>query len=480
MNSIWKETASLPHFSPLSAHSPVDVAVIGGGLAGLLCAYQLQKAGLSVLVLEANRIGSGQTEGTTAKITSQHGLFYDRLIRQAGYEAASLYAEANEQAIDSYLTLIQELQIACDFERLPSYLYTTRSPELLIQEWRAARRLGLPASLTTRTSLPFSVSLALRFDHQAAFHPLRFLAALASQLPVYENTEVLKVQGNRLITSQGCLSARNIVFACHYPFVNFPGLFFLRMHQERSYCLAIKGAPAPDGLYYGIDKGALSLRGYKDAVILGGGGHRCGENPSGGRYALLRRAAEKNWPGCTPFAQWSAQDCMTPDHLPYIGRFSSRTPSWYVCTGFGKWGMTLSMVAAGLLTDIISCRSNPLEKLFSPHRSLSAPAVPTLASEIGHAVKGLGRTVLPLFLPSPSSIKPGHGGIVRYHGKPAGLYRTPEGKCFLVQPRCPHLGCRLEWNPDERSWDCPCHGSRFSYDGTLLSGPAQSSLSRLH
>ena len=474
MESIWSESCRFKEREPLSGDIQAEIAVIGAGIAGLLTASALQKAGRQVVVLEANRIASGQTRNTTAKITSQHGMIYRRLIDTLGRDKAKQYAMANEAAVKAYRRLIVSEHIDCSFEERNAYVYGADS-EPLQAEAKAAASLGLPASFVPETALPFSTAGAVCFARQAQFHPLRFLEHMAEPLTVYENTPVLRVEDDRIETKKGQVRAKQIVFACHYPFVNFPGLYFARMHQERSYVLALEHAADVDGMWIGAGQGAYSFRNYGDLLLLGGGGHRCGENSAGGKYALLRQKAKEWFPGCREVAHWSAQDCMTADGVPYIGRYAESRPNWYVATGFQKWGMTSAMVSAMLLRDLICGVKNPYADVFDPGR-FDAAALAGIAAESGQAVKGLAKELFQIPSEKAAAIPRGHGGIVFLHGEKLGVYKDEDGQLTPVELRCPHLGCQLEWNPDERSWDCPCHGSRFDRFGNLISGPAQKDL----
>lgn len=441
MKSLWAESVLIPRRNSLSGNKKADVAIIGAGIAGILTAYYLTKQGKHVIVLEANQIGSGQTQNTTAKITSQHNLIYSKLIHTVGLEAARQYASANEQAVADYRQLIQSQSIACHYKELPSYLYSTSQSEPLRREADAAKLLGIKASFVSNTELPFPVHGAVRFEEQAQFHPLEFLKEISEKLIIYEDTRVLSVKGQQIYTKQGTVTAEDIIFTCHYPFINLPGLYFARMYQERSYILALEQAQALQGMYLSIDQDGLSCRNDGDIMLLGGKSHRCGKNPSGDQFHQLRETAHRLWPESREVSHWSAQDCITPDGIPYIGKFANSTPNWYVATGFHKWGMTTSMVSARLLTDFILKRKNSCQQVFSPQRwNLSASAKEELAHVLESA-KGLTLGVMP-------------GAL-----------------------RCPHLGCRLAWNPDEASWDCPCHGSRFNHNGELLDGPAQVDIS---
>lgn len=412
-----------------------DVIVVGAGMAGLLSAYYLQKQGKQVLVLEADTLASGQTARTTAKITSQHGVKYSRLIQTIGKKQARLYAAANEAAILEYEKLIEKEKIDCQFERVPAYLYTMREEELLKEEAAAAASLGIPASFTTDTELPFAPAGAVRFGGQAQFSPLAFVQGIAAGLNVWEHTKVTAIRGKQVVTQQGVLTAEHIIVATHYPMRDVPGFYFLRQHQERSYVLALLGCKRIKGMYYGIDADGLSLRQEGDLLLLGGSAHRTGEAKHCGAYDVLAEMAAHYFPEGKEVARWSAQDCMPHDGIPFIGRYSIFTPHLFVATGFQKWGMTTAMVAAMLLRDELCGVENPYRKVFLPQRMHLSGVKPFLL-DVGISVRSLTKGI-------------------------------------FVRPRCAHMGCELAWNPDERSWDCPCHGSRFDEAGKLLDNPAK-------
>lgn len=476
MESLWRMTAKKQIESRILDRKEAETVVIGAGMAGILTAWFLQQQGNDVIVLEADEVGSGQTGNTTAKITSQHGLTYHKLICNQGVELAGLYAKANEEAIESYKKLINRENISCDFQEKPAYLYTKRDIHSLMVESEAAKRLGIHSTLVMETELPFGIEGALCFEKQAQFHPLKFLYALAEKLSVYERTKVLNVQGMTVETDKGNIKANNVVFAVHYPFVNRPGYYFMRMHQERSYAIAVEGAGQLNGMYLGIDEDGLSYRNYGDLLIIGGEGHRTGENPFGGQYEKLYAEAVKIWSGVEEIARWSAQDCVTLDDIPYIGNFSKSTPHWYVATGFRKWGMTGSMAAAKLLADKVLRKENQYQELFTPRRKLVSQSRKNAAYNTLYSGVHLAKRLLKSPKEDISSLQPGHGSIVEYEGKKKGAYKTENGEIFLVDIKCPHLGCQLEWNVEEHTWDCPCHGSRFDYMGKLINNPAQENI----
>ena len=473
MESIWQKTSQAGSRPQLEGDITADVAVIGGGLAGVLTAHFLSEAGTDVVILEANRVGSGQTGRTTAKVTAQHGLCYAEMLRQQGESTARAYAAANQQAVTLYRRLIDRLSIQCGFTEAPSWLYTCLETAPLEEELAAYEALGLKGALARDTGLPFPVTAALRLDGQAMFHPLKFLRRIAAPLRIYEHTRVLSVEGGVLATAKGAVHAQKVVFACHYPFLNHPGYYFMRMHQERSYCIAVEGAALPEGMFLGIDTDGLSLRPAGKYVLVGGGSHRTGENRKGGQLDMLESRAKRIWRGCSVAARWSAQDCVSLDGIPYIGQFAADTPDWFVATGFRKWGMTGSMAAARVLTALVQGEPAEFGGLFTPQRFQPSASAAQLFHDMAESVRGLSRTAFGLPRGLTDALPAGHGGIVSYEGGKAGVYKSPSGEIFVIDPRCPHLGCQLEWNPDTLSWECPCHGSRFDFRGRLLDGPAQ-------
>lgn len=449
MQSIWSDTTKIAKQKELKGDIHVQNVVIGAGMAGILTAYLLQKKGLEVIVIEADKVAGGQTKNTTAKVTSQHGLCYHNMIKKAGKSRTKGYAMANEAAITAYEEIIKEEGISCHFERLPSFLYSTKEEgrEILTQETEAAKALGINASFLSGNKiqeLPFAVTGAVCFENQAQFHPLAFIKALAEKLTIYENTNAIFVHGHTIATNRGTIEADNIIFATHYPFLNVPGFYFLRQHQERSYVLALKGEKVPEklsGMYYGIEEGALSLRCAEGNLLLGGGAHRTGKKVchcDKVGYSYLREQAKLFYPNAEETANWAAQDCMSHDGIPFIGRYSLFRPYWYVATGFHKWGMTSSMVSAMIISDMICGEQNPYEDVFTPQRLLIRAGMKQFCVDVGESVAGLTK----------------------------GLFGRKE-------VRCSHMGCHLTWNEEEESWDCPCHGSRYDKDKKVMDNPAQ-------
>lgn len=476
--SIWEKDASFETRSQWQGEGTAEAVIIGAGITGILTAHMLKKKGVDCILLEGSRTASGQSRNTTAKITSLHGLLYDQLIKDFGKEKAALYAKANEEAISHYESLIKEESISCHFEKLPAFVYTTEDSSSIEKEVDAARECGISAEFTDKVNLPFSVKGAVRFPDQAQFNPLEFLSALAKPLTIYENSRVTGIEKDTVITKEGKIKAKHIIMTSHYPFLLTPGYYFARMHQERSYCLALKTPYPLDGTYKEDKKEGISFRRYEDLLILGGSGHRTGENKTGGQYKALRALAEQYFPGALETCCWSAQDCQTLDGIPYIGHFSEQTPNWYVATGFGKWGMSTAMAAAEILSDLVTGKENPYEEVFTPQRFKLSASIGSLLNETKHSAVGL---VLKKLKPVPSDLsclEPETGKVVELDGEKVGVYKDKHGVIYAVDPKCTHLGCQLEWNEEEQTWDCPCHGSRFDYDGKLLDEPADESIIR--
>ena len=333
-------------------------------------------------------------------------------------------------AVAHYGTLCK--QIPCHYEIQSAYAYSLEDRQILEQEAHALHLLGYPASLKEDLPLPFQTAGAVKFRHQAHFHPLEFAAHIAKELTIFENTPVRHLKGRTAVTDMGRIQAENIIVATHFPFMNTHGSYFLKLYQHRSYVLALQNTDFPGGMYIGEGENSLSFRRSGDLLLFGGGGHRTGKQ--GGGWTELAKLAARAYPNATEVARWATQDCMSLDGIPYIGSYSRHTPGIFVATGFRKWGMTGSMVAAGILTDLVLGRENPWGEVFHPSRSILKPQLMVNTAET--------------------------------------LYN------FLrpTRPRCSHMGCALKWNPQERSWDCSCHGSRFTEDGVLLNDPAQKGL----
>ncbi len=416
----------MPQFSPLNGDISADILVIGGGITGILCAYFLTRAGADCVLLEADRLCGGVTGNTTAKITAQHGLIYRKLIREFGRSGAGMYLEANTQALQKFRDMAGSID--CDFENRDSFVYSLDGADKLKKELQALEDLSCGAELTDKFPLPFPAAGALKLKNQAQFNPIKFLSALVPGLKIFEQSPVRELIGTEARTGHGRVTANKVIVATHFPFLNKHGCYFLKMYQHRSYVLALENAPAVNGMYVDESMTGLSFRDYNGLLLIGGGGRKTGK--SGGGWDELSDFAKRYFPDASEKYRWATQDCMTLDGVPYIGRYSKNTEDLFVATGFNKWGMTSSMAAALLLTDMVRDIRNPFAALFDPGRTIMRPQ------------------------------------LIVNAGSAAANLMTP------TKHRCPHLGCALKWNSQEHTWDCPCHGSRFTKNGKLIEGPA--------
>ncbi len=432
MNSIWSDSVEFPTFEQLKKDIKTDVLIIGGGITGILCAYMLEQAGVDYVLVEADRLCSGITKNTTAKISIQHGLIYHKLVKRFGLEKARMYLDANVAALQEYQKLCENID--CHFETKDSFVYSLNSPAKLEKELHALNQLGYTADYVGKLPLPLSNAGAVRFENQAQFHPLKFLAEISKGLSIYEHTKVRELMPNTAMTKHGRITAQDIIVTTHFPFLNKHGSYFLKMYQHRSYVIAYENAVNVKGMYVDENDKGFSFRNYDNLLLIGGGDHRTGKH--GGNWKEISEFAAAHYPDAQARYYWATQDCMTLDEVPYIGAYSKKTEDLYVATGFNKWGMTSAMTAAMLLRDIITKKECPYAPVFSPSRTML-------------------RTQL--------------------------FINAFEATTNLLTPttkRCPHLGCALKWNPQERSWDCPCHGSRFTENGELIDNPATDDLRR--
>lgn len=474
MGSIWEDSTEMISAGQLEGSHKTDVLVIGAGMAGILTAYFLTRRGVDCTVIDAGNIAGGATKNTTAKITCQHSLIYSRIIKSSGAEKAAEYAKVSQSAITAYRDMVHSLEIDCDFEDASACLYAVNDEKLIENEYRASKTAGIDANLTATAELPFPIKATLEYRNQAQFNPLKFINHLAYGLKMYSCTRVLEVYGEKVTTDHGVINAKKIVIATHYPFINKPGYYFMRMHQERSYVIALDNAGRLDNTYFGVDGGKYSFRSYGDKVIMGGSNHRTGENASGRKYERLTNASQKFYPESQVYCRWSAQDCITGDGMPYIGRFSSKIRNMYVATGFNKWGMTGAMASGMILSDMILGKK-PEYSIFSPARLNHGVTVKSLAVDGTKTLTGLGKSMFQVPDKKPKDIGLEKGAIVQYGHSKAGMYKDNDGE-HVVSAICPHMHCQLTWNADETTWDCPCHGSRFDTSGHVISGPAQAGI----
>jgi glycine/D-amino acid oxidase-like deaminating enzyme/nitrite reductase/ring-hydroxylating ferredoxin subunit len=492
-SSYWIESTSATDYPSLRNEVSVDVAIIGGGIVGLTTAAFLKRAGKTVAVLESKRIVRGASGYTTAKVTSGHGVIYAELTKTFGADGARVYADANQAAVERIVQFVQEDGIDCDFERKANYVFAESRDEVaqLKKEVDAAKRAGLDVTFTGETSLPFEVAGALQLENQAQFHPRKYLLALAETIPgdgshVFEQTIAEDVQGTTVRTKDGSVRARDVIVATQLPFED-TGLFFTKAHPHRSYAVAAPVDPsaAPDGMFINAGVPTRSVRTIRDGerilVQVGGEGHKLGdEDDPTRRYRTLEEYLGEHWPQAGPVEyRWSTQDYMSVDRVPYIGQLRRTSAHVFTATGFSKWGMTGGTLAAMLLSDRILGRENPWAELYDakrikPKASLKRFVAGNRAAAYHFVADRLRSDDVDI-----ESLGPGDGAIVRKGARKRAVYRDELGALHVLSPVCRHLYCHVIWNPAEQSWDCPCHGSRYSGEGEVIQGPTVKPLKRL-
>jgi len=492
--SLWLATAGATSYPTLDRDIAADVAVVGAGITGLLTALLLQREGLDVAVVDQHRVGTGVTGHTTAKVSSLHQLTYAGIASRFGAEGARTYGQANEAGLALIVQLAEELGIDCDLRRGPNYTYAESEDELsdIEAEVEAAQEAGLPASFVPDLPLPFPVAGAVRFDDQAEFHPVKFVVGVAEALEreggrIFEHTRAISLsdgQPCRVETSGGTITADHAVVASHFPFPD-RALYFARVHPERSYCVAARiDGRLPEGMFINASSPTRSIRSYsskgQDLLLVGGEGHKVGQGgATTPRYRALEAFTRRHFAVHSMEYRWSTQDNVAADGVPLVGKLTPRSQGTYAATGFRKWGLAMGAAAAEMMRDSILGRENEWEGFFDSNRLTPAASAVDLVTENANVALHFFADRLTRRAPDSAGDLPAGGGkVVSRHGRQVAVSKDDEGTVSAVSARCTHLGCIVAWNDAERSWDCPCHGSRFATDGSVLQGPAVSPLGR--
>ena len=496
MESLWIETTrNKSTLKTLEGNEETEVCIIGGGLFGLTTAYYLTKCGKKVIVLEKGEIGSKVSGNTTGKITSQHDLFYAHLIDDYGEEYAKKYLEANEKAIENIKQIIKEEQIDCDFSMQKSYVYTTKEDEVLeIQkEVAVVNKLGKDAKFVNKIDLPIKIKGAIEFEGQAQFHPRKYMLGLANSIEkqnkIYQYTTVTDVEKNgekyKVYTDKGSVEAKYIVMASHFPIINMPGFYFVKMYQSTSYLIAVETkSQLPQGMYINVKEPMYSFRtakcNGKEVLLIGGVGNKTGEPiEDNSHYEKLEKKAKEMYSDCKVLYRWNTRDCISLDKIPYIGEFSNLMQNVYVGTGFKKWGMTFTNVAADIVTDKILGNKNKYEEIFTATRMKPIKNRWEVENMLKQTVKSIALNKFKIEPYSIEQIENGNAAIIDINGDNIGVYKDAKGEIYAVKPNCSHLGCLLSWNNLDKTWDCPCHGSRFDYMGRNIYEPAIKNLEKI-
>jgi glycine/D-amino acid oxidase-like deaminating enzyme/nitrite reductase/ring-hydroxylating ferredoxin subunit len=499
--SLWEEYKSRTGYPTLERNIETNVVIIGGGISGATCAYMLKKRGVTCVLLEAVAIAGGVTGNTTAKITSQHDLKLHNLIKRSGQNIAKMYAQANEKAIDFIESVVVENNIECNFKRTFACVVTEREDYIkkLEAEYNAAVKLGINADMQLNPEFTAlknaAIEAGLKYYNQAQFNPMVYVQDLVKLFHgggcrVFENTravDITKENGGRykVATDTGfTVTADYVVAATHFPFYDKRGLYFTKLYPETSYiCSFTAKEDFGEGMFKTVEEDGYSLRSYthngENIILIAGEYHDTGK---GGftekNYAALQKKAEALYQVNKFLCKWSAQDYATPDNLPYAGPVCRTMPNVYLMSGYDKWGMTNSTAAAKIISDIITNGESEFAPAYCPQRVFKsfytlgnylAKNIKIMATLIGGRLKRL---------PKRSNIKRSESRLMTINGKRVGIYRDEQGVIHTVQSTCRHMGCQLYFNDAEKTWDCPCHGSRYDIDGRIIEGPATKDLKK--
>ncbi|CAN5178422.1 FAD-dependent oxidoreductase [soil metagenome] len=494
--SYWIDSTKQKSHSTLSSNIEIDVAVIGGGIAGVSCAYMLSQQGKKVAIIEAEQIGQGVTGFTTAHITSEHNLMYEYLINKFGINKAQLYANANETTIKTIENIIVKEKIPCDFKRVSQYLFCEMDQDIqkLKNEYAAAKQLSLHINWKDTLPLPFPIHGAIEYKEQAQFHPRKYILGLAEKIIsagglIFEKTRAIDVREGELYvieTDKGMCKAKNVIVATHFPFLDRGG-FFARMKQDRSYVIGVHIDDDVDlDMYDNIADPYYYIRTQPTdnglLVLIGGEDHTTGKDKDATQhYKNLEAYARQHFNIRSIEYYWSSQDTYPYDKVPFIGHFMPGTKHLYVATGFQGYGMTFGTVSGMLLTDMIMDKKNDWEELFTPQRFKPTAEIPSsIAGGLSIGKEFIFGKLAGKDKDEVEKMEYNSGIVITYEGKKIAVYKDHQGKLFAVSAICTHMGCTLNFNNAEASWDCPCHGSRFNHDGRILHGPAVKPLQKKH
>ena len=506
MKSYWIDSEKEKEkYKELKEDIETDICIIGGGITGVSVSYYLNKYKIKNVILEKDRICSRTSGYSTAKVTSQHGLFYKYLIDSQGIEFAKKYYKANEEAIQNISQIINKESIDCNFTRESAYVFTQKIEDVqkIKDEVQAVQSFGGKANyveaqdiqinkINAESDCRIKALAAIEFPNQGMINPYKYVSGLAkvcenSGTQIYEHSKVMDFEeaekGYHIILENGSrVKAKYVVIATKYPIVNFPGMYFLKMYQSTSNVIVVEPkGELFEGLYINSEDPTISLRTIQEKganfVVVAGFDHKTGskiELENG--YQYLEKVAKDMYPNCKVKYRWNTEDCISLDKIPYIGEFSNTMPHVYVATGYNKWGITSSNVAANIIVDKIMGKESEYEEVFRATRLEPMKNHKEMGNMIKESIHSLVLNKLDIPEETESQIENGQGGIVEIEGKKVGIYKNNQGEVFKVKPVCMHLGCELAWNNLDKTWDCPCHGSRYTYEGKLIYGPSVKNL----
>lgn len=508
MKSYWIDSKKEEcKYSALNNNIETDICIIGGGITGISIAYELNKYKIKNIVLEKDRIGRKTSGHSSAKITSQHGLIYKYLVDSKGIEFAKKYYEANEQAIENICNIIKNENIECELERQSAYIFTQKIEDVLKikEEIKAVKNFGGRANEIKAENIELNkinknnpnkikALIAEEFPNQAQFNSYKYIIEIARKCEekntkIYENSKVINVReiekGYEIQLENGTIvKAKYVVIATRYPTINFPGFYFLKMYQSTSNVIVIDPKDEIfEGMYINSENPTISIRNIKEngqnLLLIAGIDHKTGEKIDlSNSYKYLEKIAKSMYPNCEVKYSWNTQDCISLDKIPYIGEFSNIMPNLYVATGFNKWGNSTSNIAANIIVDKIVGKENPYTEIFKSTRLEPIKNHIEMKNMIKESINSLVLSKIKLPKEIESQIQNNQGGIVEVDDRKVGIYKNNQGKVYIVNPVCQHLGCELSWNNLDKTWDCPCHGSRYTYEGKLIYGPSVKDLKK--
>jgi glycine/D-amino acid oxidase-like deaminating enzyme/nitrite reductase/ring-hydroxylating ferredoxin subunit len=494
--SLWLKDGIMHEFPSLNTDISTPICIVGAGIAGITTAYILSELGHNIVLIDSSIPINLTTGNTTAKFTFQHGIIYSKIIDKYGLDEALLYYESQVEAMQYVKKLIVDYDIQCDFNNTYSMIYAETQKELdeIKEEFEAYKKLNIPCELVY--DLPYGISGigGLKVNNQFNLNPVKYLSFLLDKLmengvQIYQNTNAVDIEEsdneNIIITEDGYkIATEKIMITTGYPFFDGGGLYFTRLAPYRSYLIAFPSDIQDSAMLISNSQSPYSIRFSNtdgtNQVLVGGKGHKVGQEESAmASYSQLIEFGRKHFNATDPSYRWSAQDYESLDKIPYVGNITSKHGNILVATGFRKWGMTNGTSAAILLSSLITGEDSKFKELFNPSRSEMLKSTGKFMKENLNVAKELIKGKM---LPDEinlEDIKNDEGGIIKHNGKRLGAYRDNNGTLFLVDSTCTHLGCELEYNNGERSFDCPCHGSRFTYEGKVIEGPAVLDLKKI-
>lgn len=490
-NSIWDDlTDKLPQYNMLNKDITTDVCIIGGGITGITTGYYLNKNNIDFVLLEKDTICNNTTKYSTAKITSQHNLIYSDIAKKYGTNYAKLYLDANNEAINNIQNIIQTENIFCDFKIQDSYVFTQNTSYIknINDEYKILAKIGFKdVELLNRVTIPLNTQYAIKFKNQAQFNPKKYTIGLSNIIKdkIYENCHVNKIEKfndkYKVYTQNNIIMCNKVVLTTHFPIKDIPGFYFVKMYQEASYVIAVDIKDNNfDGMYINVENPTISLRSLKyknhNILLVGGNNNKTGDIINENKFDFLEKIALHMYPDSNVIKRWDTQDCITLDKIPYIRKFSTLYPNMYLATGFNKWGMTTSNVAANIIVDNIMNKVNKYEDVFNSTRLHPIKNIKELYFNITQTIQSEFINKLKIKKCDIDSIPINTGKIIKVNNTNIGIYKDEKGKIYKVNPYCSHLKCLLTFNSLDKTWDCPCHGSRFDIHGNLFNGPANKNI----